>query len=236
MGMGAHHQRGAAIAPMADCHLFAGRLAMDIHDDSLRQPTQGVGAQHGINGGKRVVERAFHEHLPQHLRDQHLAPAHCIEPRALARGHLGIVQRAQDARLLVDETQHVFLVKGMVAQRDAIGPGGQQQLGMVRRQPRPRAGVFAIDHHEIKAPVGAQLGQPLCHRSAPGPPHHIAKEQNFHGLVLGGRWRKGKGNWVDLPGQVDGGSGCLACVNSAKACPMSPPRQTPRSAPAVPAR
>ena len=45
------------------------------------------------------------------------------EPRPGAP--LGVVQRAQDAGLALDMGQHLLLVEGVVAERDAVGPGGK---------------------------------------------------------------------------------------------------------------
>ncbi len=111
-------------------------------------------------------------------------------PRPGAR--LGEVERAQDARLGLDELQHVLLVEGVIAQRHAIGPGGQQRLGMLAAQPRAAGGVLAVDHDEIQPPVGAQARQVLGHRRAPGAAHHIAQKQQSHGPVLGAATGKGK--------------------------------------------
>ena len=83
-----------------------------------------MGAQHRIDGAERIVEGPLHEHLPQRLQDEDLAPARVLKdavaaPRRLARE----VQRPQDARLAVDEGHHVLLVEGVVAQRHAVGAG-----------------------------------------------------------------------------------------------------------------
>jgi hypothetical protein len=94
----------------------------------------------------------------------------------LARRDLGEVQRPDDPRLLLDEAQHVLLVKGMVAQRQAIRPRRQQLLRMIAGQPRPLTGVLAIDHDEIQPPGRPQPRQPLGHRRPARPAHHIAKE------------------------------------------------------------
>jgi hypothetical protein len=81
------------------------------------------------------------------------------EARPLPRRVLGEVERAQDARLGPDELQHVALVEGVIAQRDHIGPGLEQGLGMGTREARARGRVLAVDHNEIEAPL---LPQPFC--------------------------------------------------------------------------
>lgn len=73
---------------------------MDINENRLRQPPQRVGTQDLIHCRERVVEGALHEHLPKHLRHEHLAPTPILEQARAATGRvLGVVQRADDARL-----------------------------------------------------------------------------------------------------------------------------------------
>ena len=136
-----------------------------------------MGAQHRVDGGERVFERALHEDLAQRLRDQDLAPARDGEDaRALAGGKLGEVQRAQDARFAVDEGQHPLLVEGVVAQGQAVGPGVKQKARVFGRQPRAGGRVFAVHHDEIEAPVGPQRLKPPGHRRASRTAHHIAQK------------------------------------------------------------
>ena len=131
MGMCADNQAGAPVAEMAHCHLFTGRLAVDIHNDRLRLPAQGMLFQQLIHQTKRILKGALHEHLTQHLTDQHLAPARVRkQARSPARCAFGKVYRANDAWLCLGKLQHVFLVKRMIAQRHHICPGFKQTLCM----------------------------------------------------------------------------------------------------------
>ena len=168
---------------------------MEVDDRGLCQPAQRMRLQRRLHRRERIIKGTFHEDLAQRLHHQHLAPAgRRIQPRPAPRGRPGKVQRPDQARLAVDEPQHVFLIKGMIAQRHAIGPRRKQQPGMIGGQPRAGRGVFAIDHDEIEAPVRPQAGQPVADRRAPGTAHHIAKKKQFH-------------ETPDRPGQAKGQGG-----------------------------
>ena len=166
---------------------------MDVDQRGLHIAAAGKFPEHRVEGGKGIVEGALHEDLPQGLRHQHLTPAaRLIDARARTRRILGEIERAQDARLLRDELQHVALVEGVIAQGQAIGTGIEQFLGMASRQARASGRILAVDHDEIEAPVGAECGQMLGDRGAPCPPHHVAKKKDTHGLGLGAGARRGK--------------------------------------------
>ena len=122
-----------------------------------------------------------------------LAPARCIEQlMPPPRCDLGVVQGPDYARFLVDEAEHVALIEGMIAKRQAICPGLQHGLRMGLRQPMARGRVFAIHDHEIEPPVLFQPGKGLIDGSATRAPHHIAKKKKSHGQGLGGSAEGGK--------------------------------------------
>jgi len=130
---------------------------------------------------------------PQNLRHQNFASARRLEdPRALPWRRFGEVQRTQDPRLAVDECRHVALVEGMIAQRQAIGPGVQQPSGMGGRQARAIGGILAIHHHEIQPPRRAKPLQTVTDRIASRPADHVAKKQYPHGSALGCGASQGK--------------------------------------------
>ena len=94
---------------------------MYIDDDCIGQPAKGVRFQNRFKRRERVVIGAFHKDLPQDLHHQHLASVGGSEQAApLARCGFGKVYRPDDARLSLDERQHVLLIKGMIAKRDAM--------------------------------------------------------------------------------------------------------------------
>ena len=148
---------------------------MHIDQAGLHHTAHRVLAQHGINRRKRIVKRTFHEHLTQHLRHQHLAPAGRVEhPRAHTRCGLGKVQRANDPRLTVDECHHVFLIEGVIAKGQHIGARVQQYLGMCARKPHAAGRIFAIHHDKIQPPFITQTRQVGGDRRASCAAHDIA--------------------------------------------------------------
>jgi hypothetical protein len=75
---------------------------------------------------------------PKRLRHEDLAPARRVEqPRPAPGRGLGVVERAQHPRLRLDEGDHLALVEGVVAQRQAIGPRAQQLRRMGPVSPMP---------------------------------------------------------------------------------------------------
>ena len=78
----------------------------------------------------------------------------------------GVVERPQDARLLLDEGEHVALVEGMVAEGQAVGAGVEQELRVRGAQAHAAGGVLAVDHHEVEPPVAAQARQLARDRGA----------------------------------------------------------------------
>ena len=167
---------------------------MDVDDAGRRRCAERMGAQHGFQRRERVRKGPFHEHLPKCLCHQNLAPAGGLKKaRAAARRRLGIVQGPQDARLLLDKLQHVALIEGMIAKRQAIGPGLQQQFRVRRGQPVPGGGILAVHHDEIQPPVLAQLRQCLTNGGAARAAHHVAKKKKSHIPGLGGLDGSGKG-------------------------------------------
>ena len=158
---------------------------MHVYDGGLHHAAARVGAQHLIDGGKRIAIGLFHEHLTQRLRHQQLATAARLEhavppPRNLAAC---IIQWPQDARLGLDELKHVLLIEGMISQCDAISARFQQQLGMGTRKPHSIGSVFPVYHHEIQLPRLAQARQLLLYGGTPRAPHHITKKKYLHGAT-----------------------------------------------------
>jgi hypothetical protein len=106
-------------------------VAVDVDERGLHRAAQGMRPEHRVHRRERIIEGSLHEDLAKRLRHQHLAPAGAGEdPRAPSGRGLGIVQRPEDARLGLDERQHVLLVEGVVAERQAVGPGGEKLARM----------------------------------------------------------------------------------------------------------
>ena len=118
MRMGAHHDARTPVAELTHGHLLRGRLAMYVDQRGIHDTAERMGLQHRLDGRERIVEGPPHEDLAQRLRHQHLAATRGVkDPRPLPRGSLGIVQRAENTRLTLDELKHVALIEGVIAQR-----------------------------------------------------------------------------------------------------------------------
>ena len=72
MGVGADHRRDAAVAIMAERHLLAGRLGMEI-DDDRRARARARGRRRSRRGRETGVERV-HEQPAHQIDDQQAAP------------------------------------------------------------------------------------------------------------------------------------------------------------------
>jgi hypothetical protein len=134
-------------------HLFRCRLGVNLHDCRLNRTAQRMSLQHRLDRTKRIVKRALHEYLPKHLHHQNPA-ALCggKDFRAATRRDLGKVQGPDNSSVLFAKTDHVFLVKSVVAKGHTIGPGGEQVLGMVSSQTGPLRGVFGVHHNKVQPP------------------------------------------------------------------------------------
>jgi hypothetical protein len=155
---------------------------MNIDQRGLHDAAARMGAQHRVHGRERIVEGALHEDLAQHLRDEHLPPAGGGEdPRARTRRGLRVVERPQDARLALDELEHVALVEGMVAEREHVGARVEKRTGMRGRQPRARGRVLAVHHDEVEPPVGPEPGEAVDHGRPSRAPDDIAEKEQSHG-------------------------------------------------------
>ena len=164
---------------------------MHVHDDGTGHSAQRMRFEDSIQRRKRIIKRAFHEHLPQRLGDQHLlARAGLEQARPFAGGGFGEVQRPDDARLLIYEGQHVLLVKRVITQRQTISAGIQQILGMRARKAHARRCVLAVDHDEIEFPLAAQPRQIFGDGAAPGAAHHIPEKEYFHRAIATRLYRR----------------------------------------------
>jgi hypothetical protein len=164
-------------------------------------PPGGWRLQHRLDGRERVVEGPFHEDLPEHLRHQHLAPARrVVEPVSATRRTLGKVDRPDDARLCLDEGQHLLLVEGMIAERHHIRAGLEQQLGMRRREPGAGGRVLAVHDAEIHTPCRAKALQPVPHGLAAAAADHVSEKEQSHTVRPRARPVPGQAGiaWLDI--------------------------------------
>ena len=84
------------------------------------------------------------------MQDHDLAPARVRElGHAFTRRSLRKIRRPQDARLLVEVGNDVFLVPHMIAGGNGIGASIEEFVADFRRNTEPAGRVLAVDDHEI---------------------------------------------------------------------------------------
>ncbi len=159
---------------------------MHVDDQGVARHPEGTGLELAVDGRERVIERV-HVDPAEQADHQHALACGRLEhpgPPAGGVGKPGIVQRAQQPRLAVDEGQGLALVPGMVAERQAVGAGLEQLGGGAFGDPEARGGVLGVHHHELQAQPAAQgrqvPGQPLSPRA----PDHVAEEPQPHACSL----------------------------------------------------
>ena len=105
---------------------------------------------------ERIVER-IHEHAAHHIDDEHaLALARLIEVGAAARRAGGIVARAQDAVVGIDEGEDFLLVEPVIAGGDTVHARAEEFVRGRAREPEAARRVLAIGDHEIEPERVAQ--------------------------------------------------------------------------------
>ena len=157
---------------------------MEVAHDGGDAGAQLVAGQQLRRAAERAVQRV-HEQPAHRVQHQRLAAVpqrdgHRPGPRRARRE----VERADNPGLLRDVGDQLLAVPGVVAQRDRVGAGGQDGFGHVGRQAEAVAGVLAVDHHQVGAQVGAQLGQAGGNGVTAGAADDVAQEQDSHVGVL----------------------------------------------------
>ena len=98
MGVGADHQRGAAVAEVAQRHLLAGRLGMDVDDDGVGRPPSGWRESSRSSGGERIVQASMNSR-PITFTTSTLRPWPSADGAARPGVPGGIVERPDQARI-----------------------------------------------------------------------------------------------------------------------------------------
>ena len=180
MGVGADDEADAAVDEMAERLFLARRLGMEIDDRCVAAGAKRAGGEFPLDALEWVVERV-HEHAAHQVDDQHLRSARGLEQVGAAPGRAGgVVGRADQARLALDEHKSLALVERVVAERDRVGAGAEELLADRLGDAKAAGGVLAINDDEIEPPVGAQFRQAVDQRRAPGAPDNVADEQQPH--------------------------------------------------------
>ncbi len=182
MRVGSHHEADAPVEVVREGDLLARGLGVDVHHDRVARLTERTGLDFPVHAREGVVH-GVHEDAAHHVHDQHAASIRDLDQGGAApRRALRVVERAQQARLPLDEHQGLALVEGMVAERDHVGAGFQDGGADGFRDARAARRVLAVDHHAVETPRGPQPWQLALDRVAAGAAHDIADEQEPHGV------------------------------------------------------
>ena len=137
-----------------------------------------------LDAGEGIVE-GVHEQPAHDVQDHDLAaPAGVEHDRAAPGRAAGVVVRAQDAPLPVEQAHGLALVPDVIAAADDIDPGGENFLTDLFRDAEAAGRVLAVGDDEIDAELAAQARQVPGQRLAPGPADDISTEQEFHDGTL----------------------------------------------------
>ena len=115
--------------------------------------------KHISRAAERAVQR-IHEQPPHRLQHQRLAPVlQRHHDRPAARRARRIIQRPEQPRSLGDERDNLLTVPRVVAQRNHVGPGGEQCARHLRRQTEPMRSILRVDDREIDRQTPSQSRQ-----------------------------------------------------------------------------
>src|SRR5579862_4083374 len=178
--MGADDEARAAIAEISHCLLFAGRFAVKIENDGVRSGAERARRQLALDGRERIFERV-HENAAHGIDDQRARTVFGLDHRrAAARRAGGIVDRTDQLWRALDEHQRLFLIPGVIAERDGVRAGLHQFTIDRLGDAETAGGILAVDYDQIELPVANEFGQTLIDDRAPAAADDIADEKNAH--------------------------------------------------------
>ena len=151
---------------------------MHVDDDDRRLGSHQL--EFAQDDGKRVVDRVHEDtaHDVQHAdpvtrgRPGHVAPA--------SGGAWRIVCRAQQARLVGDVIERLFLVPHVVAGRHHIDAVRPNRVAELAGDAEAAGGIFDIRDHQVDAVVLNQRPERRAQDCAARLAHDIADEQDLH--------------------------------------------------------
>ena len=98
---------------------------------------------------------------PITLTTRSRAPVRVLDHRrAASRRAGGIIGRADQARLALDEHQRLALIEGVIAERHRVDADGEELLEDRLGEAEAAGRVLAVDDDEIEPPAGAQKREP----------------------------------------------------------------------------
>ena len=177
MGMGADHQRGAAIDKMPHRLLFAGCFGMHVDQHGIAAAAERAHRQFAFHRVEGAIERV-HINAPHRIDHHHQLAFGGLDHRCAASGcALRQIGGAQEARFALDEHKRLALVKRMVAQRHHIRARTENFCADALGNAEPACGILAIDDDAIKRPARPQIGQMVDHDLTARLADHITQKQ-----------------------------------------------------------
>ena len=173
-------RRHAAVQQPPHRDLLAGRLGVEVedHDRSLASRLLGQ-----LEGDVERADRGVEEQLAQQVDNGHLRAVGGRRRRhAAPRRAVGVVGRADDARLRPQVRVDLALPERVVAQRDQVDPGGQQPVGQPAGDAHPSAAFSALAMTMSISRSARRRGQPLLDHAPAGRREDVCDEQDPHAL------------------------------------------------------
>ena len=178
VGVGADDRAHPTVEKPAEGDLFAGRLGVDVDDPHAG--LAGDGLDLGQGGPERAVE-IVHEHPAGDVEHGDLrAAARGDHDRTVAGGARRVVEGPQQAALLGDVAEDVFLVPDVVSGGDDVDAEAQQVLRGVGGDAETAGGVLAVGDGQVDVVRLLHLAQKERERLAPRLADDVADEQDLH--------------------------------------------------------
>ena len=117
-----------------------------------------------VNAG----DAACMNRLPREVHDAERDAVALDHAGAAARLRAHEVGRPEDVGLLVEVGLDLAVAVGVVAERDHVDAGGEQLVGVLRRDADAASGVLAVDDDEVEPELLAQARQQRLERRRPG--------------------------------------------------------------------
>src|ERR1035437_4679768 len=149
VGVRAYDGADSAVEVDAEGVLLARQFAVEVHDTDRRQWFGGL-VDEPVELGEWVLDRN-HVRPALEVEDCHLGAVLGVEhapalPRHAVRT---VVERPQDAFVVLDDLVHLALVPDVVARCDHVHAGLEHRLGRGGRQAHAPGHVLAVGRHEV---------------------------------------------------------------------------------------
>jgi len=177
--VGADDEARAAVDEMAERLLLAGRLGVES-TIAASQPIPSGQAESSCSPRWNGSSSASMNTRPIRLTTSTRAPPRPRRDWRRAPACRRDNWRADEPRLALDEHQSLTLIKGVIAECDRVGAGGEELVADRFGDAEAAGGVLAVDDDEIELPPLAQSRQAADQRRAPGPADDVADEQEPH--------------------------------------------------------